>query len=41
MIAEDKDNQLAYVKRKDNDQRIATAKPFQTQAAYSGGCNWK
>ena len=41
MIAEDKERHLAYVKRKDNGVRIATAKPFETQAAYSGGCNWK
>lgn len=41
MIAEDKDNQIAYVKRKDNDERIAVAKPFEKQTAYSGGCNWK
>ncbi|WAW08660.1 hypothetical protein NB638_04330 [Oxalobacter formigenes] len=41
MIAEDKDNMVAYVKRKDNDERIAVAKPFEKQTAYSGGCNWK
>lgn len=41
MIAEDRDRHLAYVKRKDNGVRIATAKPFETQVAYSGGCNWK
>ena len=41
MIAEDKERHLAYVKRKDNGVRIATAKPFETQVAYSGGCNWK
>ena len=40
-IAEDKDNMVAYVKRKDNDQRIASARPFDKQTAYSGGCNWK
>ena len=26
---------------KDNDERIAVAKPFEKQTAYSGGCNWK
>lgn len=41
MIAEDKENHIAYVKRKDNDERIAVAKPFEKQAAYSGGCNWQ
>ena len=41
MIAEDKANMVAYVKRKDNDERIAVAKPFEKQTAYSGGCNWK
>ncbi len=41
MMAEDKDLQIAYLKRKDTGVRIATAKPFETQAAYSGGCNWK
>ncbi|MCZ4064456.1 hypothetical protein NB636_02800 [Oxalobacter aliiformigenes] len=41
MIAEDKELRVAYVKRKDNNVRIATARPFETQAAYSGGCNWK
>ena len=41
MMAEDKDRQIAYIKRADTDVRIATAKPFETQTAYSGGCNWK
>ena len=41
MMAEDKDRQIAYIKRADTDVRIATAKPFETQTSYSGGCNWK
>jgi len=41
LIAEDKEKGVAYIKRKDTDQRLLEVKPFDKIEPYENICDWK